>query len=172
MGQRQSHGREVLGKLKSRLRDPRKRLADAWIHLDELQQRLCRLMRLALHNHRMVLGTKINALQIHSPRGVMISRRQNLEFQTTSLVRAIKSRIRGFQTRLILLEKGLGDLNPTAILNRGYSIALHLPEKRVLKRASGMHRGDQIMVLLGEGRLKCRVETAEPDSRFPFPKKV
>ena len=168
MGQRQNHYREVLEKLKNRLRDPRKRLADAWIRLDELQQRMARLMRLALHNHRMVLGSKQNALKIHSPRRMMISRGQNLEFQMTSLVRAMEARLRGLKMHLTLLEKGLQDLNPMAILNRGYSIALHLPEKRVLKEASGVHQGDQVMVLLGEGRLRCRVEKAEPDSGLSF----
>ena len=168
MGQRQSYHRQVLEKLKNRLRDPRKRLADAWIRLDELQQRMARLMRLALHNHRMVLNTKQNTLKIHSPKSMVISKGQNLEFQTASLTRAMEARLRGVQMRLKLLEKGLRDLNPMAILNRGYSIALHLPEKRVLKETSGVHQGDQVMVLLGEGRLTCRVETAEPDSGLSF----
>ncbi len=172
MGFRQSHQREVVEKLKNRLRDPRKRLADAWIHLDELQQRMTRLMRLVLHNHRMVLGTKKNTLQIHSPQSMIISRRQNLEFQMTSLIRAMEVRLRGAKMRLILLKKGLRDLNPMAILNRGYSIALHLPEKRVLREASGVHQGDQVMVLLGEGRLTCRVERAEPDSGLSTPEKA
>lgn len=168
MSQYQDHYREDLKKLKNRLRDPRKRLADVWIRLDELQQRMARLMRLALHNHRMVLNTKQNTLQIHSPKSMVISKGQNLEFQMTSLIRAMEARLRGAQMRFKLLEKGLGDLNPMAILNRGYSIALHLPEKRVLKEASGVHQGDQVMVLLGEGRLMCRVETAEPDSDLSF----
>ena len=86
----------------------------------------------------------------------------------TSLIRAMEARLRGAQMRLKLLEKGLRDLNPMAILNRGYSIALHLPEKRVLKETSGVHQGDQVMVLLGEGRLTCRVEKAEPDSGLSF----
>ena len=65
---------------------------------------------------------------------------------------------------LTLLEKGLEDLNPMGILKRGYSIAFHLPEQRILKETSGVNRGDQVMVLLGEGRLICRVESTEADS--------
>ena len=164
MGQHQSHGKQVLEKLKNRLQDPRKRLADAWIHLDDLQQRLFRLMRLVLHHNRMALGEKLNALRIHSPQGMIASARQNLDFQRTSLVRATEAKLRALQMDLILLEKGLGDLNPMAILNRGYSIAFHLPEKRILKETSNVHQGDQVMVLLGDGRLTCRVETAEPGS--------
>ena len=166
---RQNHHWEVLEKLKLRLRDPRKRLADAWIRLDELQQRMVRLMHLLLHNHRMILNSKQNALQIHSPQHMIISRRQHLEFQTTSLIRAMKTEIRGTRMRLTLIKKGLGDLNPMAILHRGYSIAFFLPEKRVLRDASGVHEGDRIMVLLGEGQLRCRVETVESDSSFSIP---
>ena len=66
--------------------------------------------------------------------------------------------------RLTLLEKGLEDLNPMAILKRGYSITFHLPEKRVLKEISGVHQGDQVMVLLEKGRLTCRVESTDADS--------
>jgi len=68
--------------------------------------------------------------------------------------------------RLDLLKKGLWDLNPTAILKRGYSITFDLPDKRILKNASTIHPGDQVMVLLSEGRLICRVERAETDSNF------
>jgi len=166
MRQQGDHRREVLEKLKMRLRDPRKRLTDAWIHLDDVQQRLIRLIHLVLHHNRMVLSEKSNALRIHSPRGMIASRRQNLNFQKTSLVRATEAKLRGLRMHLILLEKGLGDLSPMAILNRGYSIAFQLPEKRILKETSSVHQGDQVMVLLAEGRLTCRVETAEPDSEL------
>jgi len=164
MGQKQRHYTEILRKLKNRLRDPRKRLSDAWIHLDEMQQRLIRLMHLALHHNRMTLGEKSNALRIHSPQRLIASRRQNLDFQRASLVRAMDSRLRGLRMQLVLLEKGLQDLNPMAILKRGYSITFNLPEKDILKKASGVHPGDQVMVQLGEGRLTCRVETADSDS--------
>ncbi len=162
--QKQRHNRETFHKLKNRLRDPRKRLSDVWIHLDEMQQRLIRLMRLYLHHNRMTLGEKSNALRIHSPQGLIVSRRQNLDFQRASLIRVMDSRLRGLRMELILLEKGLQDLNPMAILKRGYSITFNLPGKGVLKKASGVRPGDQVMVQLGEGRLTCRVETADSDS--------
>ena len=164
MEQRQRYHREILEKLKNRLQDPRKRLADAWIHLDDVQQRLIRLVRLVLHHNRMALSEKLNGLRIYSPQGMIVSRRQNLDFQRTSLIRAMEATLRGLGMRFTLLEKGLRDLSPMAILNRGYSIAFHLPEKRILKTVSNVLQGDQVMVLLGEGCLTCRVEAAEPGS--------
>ena len=161
MRQQVDYRRQVLEKLKQRLRDPRKRLADAWIRLDEVQQRLARLMRLDLHHKRMASGAKANALRIHSPLGMIASGKQNLDFQRTSLIRAMETKLRGFRMNRSLLEKGLSDLNPRAILKRGYSIALQLPEKKILKKIKGVYSGDQIMVLLAEGSLTCRVETTE-----------
>ena len=164
MVQRQSHCRTAFEELRGRLRDPRRRLADAWLHLDEAQQRLMRLMRLALHHNKMMVAEKTNALRIHSPQALITSRRQHLDFQQNSLVRAMKAQLRGLGMRLDLLKKGLWDLNPAAILKRGYSITFDLPDKRVLKKASAIHPGDQVMVLLGEGQLICRVVRAEADS--------
>jgi len=164
MDQQQRYRREALEKLKRRLRDPRKRLADAWLHLDEVQQRLIRLMRLALHHNRMALGEKSNALRMHSPQNMIVSKRQHLDFQKTSLVRVIEARLRGLGMELVLLEKGLRDLNPMEILKRGYSIAFHLPDKGILKETSGVHPGDRVMVQLEKGRLTCRVEAADADS--------
>ncbi len=162
--QRQRYYNEILVRLKNRLRDPRKRLADAWIHLDEMQQRLMRLMRLLIHQNRMAISERLNALRIYSPQVMIASRRQHLEFHRTTLSRAMDSRLRGLRMQLILLQKGLQDLNPMAILKRGYSISFSLPAKRILRKASGVHAGDQVMVQLGEGRLTCRVETADSDS--------
>ena len=39
MGHQQRYYREALNNLKDRLKDPRRRIADAWLHLDEAQQR-------------------------------------------------------------------------------------------------------------------------------------
>ena len=166
MEQQGNQRRQTLEKLKKRLRDPKKRLADAWIRLDEAQQRLIRLMLLALHHKRMSLGATTNALRIHSPLDRIASGKQHLDFQKSSLIRAMETKLRGLRMNRSLLEKGLTDLNPRAILNRGYSITLRLPEKKVLKETKDVGAGDQILVLLAEGRLTCRVETAEPDSDF------
>lgn len=166
MGHQQGDYRETLKDLKDRLKDPRKRLTDAWLHLDELQERLSRLMHFVLHRHRMAVNEKSNALVAHSPRNRVASHGQHLAFQRTSLVRTMQNELRGLGMRLDLLKKGLWDLNPTAILKRGYSITFDLPDKRILKNASTIHPGDQVMVLLSEGRLICRVERAETDSNF------
>jgi len=53
------------------------------------------------------------------------------------------------------------DLSPLSILKRGYSITLKLPERQVLKAASGVEKGDHVQVLLGEGELGCQVKSVK-----------
>jgi exodeoxyribonuclease VII large subunit len=52
------------------------------------------------------------------------------------------------------------DVNPMTILARGYSITRRLPEKTILKGASGVERGNRVSVTLSQGELECVVEKA------------
>ncbi len=167
MAQRHRRNGERLSNLKTRLRDPRKRLAEAWIHLDALQQRLTRLIRFVLAQNHNRLDELSNRLQMDSPNRGIESRKRHLDFQRTALVQIMRARLRELGMRLALLKRGLADLNPTSILERGYSIAFGLPEKRVLRNISGVHEGDRILVLLGEGELECRVESVRKGSDVP-----
>ena len=149
---------DELNRLKSRIQDPRKGLANLWMRLDEIQSRLIRIMDLTIKDKSKGLGAEIRALRLFSPVNRITGIRQNLDFQKASLVKAIQRQIREMQANRSLLEKRINDLSPLSVLKRGYSITMKLPEKRVLKDISGMEQGDQVQVLLGEGELECRVE--------------
>jgi exodeoxyribonuclease VII large subunit len=56
------------------------------------------------------------------------------------------------------MEEKIKNMNPLAVLKRGYSITWKMPEQRVLKDASGVEAGDRVRVTLSEGGLECRVE--------------
>ncbi|MFH1189690.1 MAG: exodeoxyribonuclease VII large subunit [Candidatus Omnitrophota bacterium] len=57
-----------------------------------------------------------------------------------------------------LLKEKLAVLNPTAILNRGYSISLRLPENRIIKDARDVKVGDRIETKLGRGKFISKIE--------------
>ncbi len=162
--------RQVLTHLKHRLKDPRMRLADAWMRLDELHQRMARSMSMVLHGRRMLLDNRRATLKMYSPRRTMAARRQALDFLISSLTRAMAVTLKRHQMQLDFLMKGLRDLSPTAILNRGYSITFTLPEERIVRDASRVGEGDPIRVLLGKGRLECRVEKIDRQPGVPLPK--
>ena len=150
-----------LNRLRNRIQDPRKSLANLWMRLDEIHLRLIRGIDLIIRDKRKGLGAEIRALRLYSPVNRITAIRQNLDFQKATLVRVMQRRLREIQMSRSLLEKRITDLNPLSVLKRGYSITLKLPEKRVLKDVSGVEKGDQIQVLLGEGELACLIEKVD-----------
>jgi len=149
--------------LSKRIRDPRKRLADIWMHLDEIHSRLVRLMDLIVIDCRKRVETEIRTLFSCSPMNIITSMRQRLDFQRTSLAQGMNNQLGVKHTTLSLLEKGMKDLSPLSVLKRGYSITRKLPEKWVIKNASSVETGDQVQVFLAEGELECRIENLKSD---------
>lgn len=149
---------QELGHLTIRLKDPRKRLDETWMRLDELHSRIIRLMDMIIRNRGQQIEAEGHALLAYSPRNLISAMGQHLNFLCTSLDRVMVARLRDTQSDLSALEKRMTDLSPLSILKRGYSITRSLPEKHILKDTTGVVRGDQVQVLLGEGEMTCRVE--------------
>ncbi len=150
-----------LERLSKGLRDPRKRLADMWLRLDEIYSRMVRGIDMVVRDGRSRLSSEGRALVLHSPVNMVTSLTRQLDFQNISLVRAMNRRLGDKQIALSHLEKRVQDLSPLSVLNRGYSITRILPEKRILRDTSGVHKQDQIQVLLAKGELECRVEKVD-----------
>jgi exodeoxyribonuclease VII large subunit len=166
VGQRLKSLHQHVDHLVKSLQDPRKRLADTWMHLDEIHVRLARLMDLIIRDRRLKMNTERRALLVRSPVNVMVAMKQRLDFQRNALGRAINGHIGDRHMTYSLLEKRIRDLSPLSILKRGYSITRRLPEKMVLRDVLDVNRGDRVQVILAEGELECRVEEVEPDKKI------
>ena len=153
--------RKELNRLKDRIQDPKRRIINLSLHLDEFHARLIRLTEQVLREKQARLTSEMRALRIYSPANRIRSKREHLDFQTESLVQAMEGRLREIGMKRSFLEKRIVDLSPLSILKRGYSLTLKMPEKEIVRSASGMASGDQVEVLLGEGELGCRVETVK-----------
>jgi exodeoxyribonuclease VII large subunit len=157
---------QELDRLLKGLKDPRKRVAETWMRLDEIYSRLLRLIDVTLSQGKRRLSTEGRGLLLHSPLNIMTSMRQRVDFQKRSLGQGINRRLREKQMGLALLEKRIEDLSPLSILKRGYSITRKLPGKTLLKAAAGAQKGDQVQVLLAEGELECQVEKVRIDRKW------
>jgi len=69
----------------------------------------------------------------------------------------VKMRDQGWR----LVSAKLEGLSPLAILNRGYSITVKLPEGVIVKDAGSLNKGDLVETKLGKGKFRSRVETVE-----------
>src|SRR5262249_31443914 len=147
------------------LTDPARALRDRHRRIDDLSARL-RLAARALHRHaahRVALST--NALSSLHPLA-RISKGQAVLMQLRGrLVAAgghgIKASRHRFETSIGRLQS----LSPLAVLGRGYSLT-RLPTGAVVRRATEVHPGAALEILLHEGAFDARVERVrERDER-------
>ena len=57
----------------------------------------------------------------------------------------------------------LNSLSPLAILGRGYSILASVRDGSILRRASDVRVGDDVVARMSEGKLRCTVKQVLPD---------
>lgn len=157
---------QELDRLLKGLRDPRKRVAETWMRLDEIYSRLLRLIDLTLSQGKRSLRTEGRGLLLNSPLNILTSMRQRVDFQQRSLGQGINRRLREKRMGLALLKKRVEDLSPLSILKRGYSITRKLPGKTLLRTAAEAQKGDQVQVLLAEGELECQVDKVRIDRKW------
>ena len=154
-----------LSLLSKGLRDPRKRIADSWLHLDELNGRLVRLIDLMIKERKKNLAAEGRALLLHSPVIALASLAQRIDFQRRTLTLMIFRRLKENRLALTHLEERIKDLNASSVLRRGYSITRKLPEKLTLKDVLGLKKGDRVNVTLARGEMQCQIEKITPPSK-------
>jgi exodeoxyribonuclease VII large subunit len=76
---------------------------------------------------------------------------ETLLFLTTSLIKTKRLTLRELTGRL-------NALNPTAVLDRGYSITRSLPDKIIITDTNKVFSGQLLEILLANGTIRCRVE--------------
>lgn len=87
---------------------------------------------------------------------------RNLEKQLTALNRQLdlcmRHHMKAKQNRVEQAGAALSALNPNSVLNRGYSIARILPDRKVLLDAGMVNVQDSVEIILARGRVLTRVE--------------
>ena len=158
--------RRALGGVRARLttshaaleRGMRRRLAGEMRTLADLRAALAKLdARATLERDRRALTALRHALAAAAP--ALLTGRRRVRHEATTALRAhARALTQGRRARLSILEGRMLALSPKAVLSRGYAIALHAPTGRALLRASDAHPGDEVELVLSEGRLGLRVE--------------
>jgi len=149
---------EDLSGLNHRLKDPRRRLAECWMQLDDAHTRIVRSLGAIVRNNRLRLEAERRALTSNSPVRRIMAERQRVGFRWQGLMAAEKRICQEQRNRLRLMEAQMANLSPLGVLRRGYSITRKMPEGTLLTDAASVGLGDQVEVVLANGTLACRVE--------------
>ena len=141
-----------------RLPDLGRRLVDLRLKVDDKSEALVRRARRLLAGQRQHLRLASSRLVLLSPRRALAPWRQRLEAGGQRLG---QSWCRGLEDRrrhLAYCQSHLEQLNPLAILERGYAVATLIPQETVIRDASRVDRGAAVRVRVARGRMDCEVK--------------
>lgn len=148
-----------LESLSRALRDPTMLLGHLAQRVDDLSVRLDRSIAGAIKYRIIAIESLKNNLKLRNP-SLAVER-------TRELVRALNSRSeismrrhldRSREVAAVFMAR-LETLSPLGTLARGYSIALKLPNRSVVRASSQLNPNDSLELRLHKGRALCRVES-------------
>jgi exodeoxyribonuclease VII large subunit len=150
--------RSQIGSLRVRLVDPKKKLIDHRLKLDEDAGRLIRAMMNQIHMRRERLAWRFDKLSYNNPSYYVAKLKEKLDKTSTLLQQSIRSCVSKHQARLREIRAKLDSLSPTAILARGFSITRTLPEMAIVRDSAAVSLGQTLEIILARGSLTCDVK--------------
>ncbi len=137
--------------------------------LDDLEQRLIRVVRSDLGERRRTLQQLAAELRQHSPALRVANARSRLETARASIETAVRQSMEQLGKRLAVASRTLDAVSPLATLERGYAIVTD-SKGTVVTNAQDVRAGQIIDARLTQGTVRARVERStnpELDLRLP-----
>jgi exodeoxyribonuclease VII large subunit len=148
---------QVIG-VQGKIRDPRRRIEENRLRLDECWGRLATTVQRTWRENRERAARVLQILlaqdplhEIRSLREGLTQLNKRLQGGTATLV---DSKRKGWEKEIARLDA----MSPLAILQRGYSITRRLPDGLILREADEVGINGQVSVRLHRGELICWVE--------------
>jgi exodeoxyribonuclease VII large subunit len=151
---------KTISDLTRRLKDPRKKVQELWIRIDDMIGRLRRLSAMHLRRENERLSGLSRRLQASSPINRAQKAQLELERINYNLIILFKIFIEKKQSSFRETRAKLEALNPMAVLRRGYSVTRRLPDRRVVTDPDHVALGQDLEVMVAEGSLLCNVKGA------------
>jgi len=123
--------------------------------IDDLKDSLCQAMEKKLEKARYMLVS--NVMEFKDRKDFFTSHRLYLDDLTGSLTHSLQLYMKNIRTRSDALAQRMGDLNPTAILARGYSITSKVDTGVVITDSSAVSPGEPLSITLHKGSLHVSV---------------
>ena len=139
------------------LPDLRRVLTDLRLKVDEKAETLTRRTGRRLEGCRQQTRLAHSRLYLLSPRKSVTLARQRLEQAGLTLGQRWHLIIKERRRHLDYFQNHLQQLSPLAILERGYAVALKLPEGTIIRDANQMQAGAAVRVRVAKGRMDCEV---------------
>ena len=158
LARRRDMARQHLHLMARRLPDMRRSLVDLRLRVDERAEVLVRRSRRALTHQDQALRLATSRLFLQSPRRALTGARQRLAPAAQMLGQGWCRRQAEQRRHLEYTQNRLEQINPLAILKRGYAVATLLPGETVIRDATEVSAGAAVRVRVAHGRMDCEVK--------------
>jgi exodeoxyribonuclease VII large subunit len=150
--------RDQVSGVEARIKDPRRRIEEHRLRLDEQWSRLAQATQRTWRENGertervlQLLWARGPAHEIRSYSEAMAQLNRGLKAGVATI---LTSKHKGWEKEVARLDA----LSPLAILGRGYSITRRLPDGLILRAAEEVEIKGQVAVRLSRGEIICRVE--------------
>ena len=150
--------RERLSHFQTKMGDPGKIVSEFRLTLDERTEFMIRHLQETMAGHHRALVEAESRLGSVNPGVRLTIQRSRLEDHRRTLARTGRQVPRLARERLAGLAGRLGDLNPLAVLERGYALVQRKPDLAALRSSREVAPGDEIRIRLAQGALDASVD--------------
>lgn len=109
-----------------------------------------------IQQRRWQLQAQVQALSLLSPRASLDNNRQRLDGYLNRLDQSLRSRLEQANSRLAVLQAGLGAVSPLATLARGYAI-VRTSDGNLVRSVQQVGSGERIDVQVSDGEFEAKV---------------
>lgn len=147
----------IVKELKKRLVNPKKRIQDHRLKLDDLITRLIRCFHMNMQQRRERLVWRQDRLFVNNPLSQIKISNEKLYILNNNLLNYINILLKHKRYHLNEMMAKTEALNPESILGRGYSITRTIPDATIVKDSDSVEINQNVEVMLAKGALICRV---------------
>jgi exodeoxyribonuclease VII large subunit len=141
--------------------DPRRRIAEIRLWIDDHENDLIRSMKVLLSQNRNVLNNEIRSLYYLNPSKEIRDCREEFYKTFNSLKLAGERYIDSLRQMLERLINSLDSMSPLSVLSRGYSIVRKLPSLEIIRDSSSLNKEDLLHIKFHTGEAICRVDRVD-----------
>ncbi len=131
--------------------------------IDKLIEQIENLKTRMFHLINALLAHKHNKLvelsqRLKDPRDSLRETKERLKHLNERLLRSIERQLIYKNQKLSALSRHLEAVSPLSVLNRGYSLVKKLPDKKLIKEAQELSKGDKLEIIFRKGVAIAKVE--------------
>jgi exodeoxyribonuclease VII large subunit len=140
-----------------RLKDPKRKLTDIRLRVDDALERMQRAFKNQAELRRQIVLQRESQLRHSGPRGRIRDAQFILESLRKNMIAGMLKGLEILKNQLYIHMAVLDSLGPLTVLRRGYAIVRCLPDGSIVRKATEVSEKSMVEVRVASGRFEAKV---------------